>query len=195
VPWQIVHGRSGFLVHWAVALAYAPVYGFQLMGGGPSPSFGAATAVVVAILCFLIGGWRQGKALRIGFLAALTGLVFGAIPVVSDAVVSWAVRHFGSGPTPGWWSVIGVAIAIYAGTLTFGTFLMLLTILGLEQHQAFGALAHPGYKHFVRLRVRRDGSAIDGWVLGKVDPLRKNEKIVLVDRFRWKNPRHPGATG
>ena len=70
-----------------------------------------------------------------------------------------------------------------------GTFLMLLTILGLEQHQAFSALAHPGYKHFVRLRFKKDGSHVDGWVFGRVDPLAKDDEVALVDRFRWDNPR------
>lgn len=63
-------------------------------------------------------------------------------------------------------------------------------MLGLEQHQALSALAHPGYKHFVRLRVRSDGSGIDAWALGRVDPLasEKKDPVVLVDRFSWKNP-------
>ena len=42
----------------------------------------------------------------------------------------------------------------------------------------------------VRLRVRRDGSRVDGWVLGKVDPLGKKDQVVLVDRFTWRNPGH-----
>ena len=42
----------------------------------------------------------------------------------------------------------------------------MLTLLGLEQHHAFSALSCPGYKHFMRLRVRREGDAIDGWVIG-----------------------------
>jgi hypothetical protein len=66
---------------------------------------------------------------------------------------------------------------------------MLLTILGIEQHQALAALAHPGYKHFVRLRVRRDGTKCDAWVFGKVDTLDAKEKVVLVDKFSWKNPK------
>jgi len=36
--------------------------------------------------------------------------------------------------------------------------------------------------------VRKDGSAIDAWVLGKVNPLSARDKVVLVDRFRWMNP-------
>ena len=62
-----------------------------------------------------------------------------------------------------------------------------LTVFGIEQHQAFAALAHPGYKHFVRVRVRRDGSGADAWVLGKVDPLSASDPVVLVDQFSWTN--------
>ena len=82
---------------------------------------------------------------------------------------------------------IVLTVTLFAATYAAGVFLMLLTLLAIR-HDAFGALAHPGYKHFVRMRVRRDGSAIDAWVLGKVDPLRKDEPVVLVDRFTWHNP-------
>ena len=84
---------------------------------------------------------------------------------------------------------IAFVLSVYLGTLMIGTYLMLLTILGLEQHQAFSALAHPGYKHFVRLRFRKDGSRADGWVFGRVDPLGPKDEVVLVDRFRWDNPK------
>jgi hypothetical protein len=75
-----------------------------------------------------------------------------------------------------------------------GTYLMLLTVLGIEQHQAFSALAHPGYKHFVRLRFKKDGSGADVWTFGRVDPLASEDTVVLVDHFRWKNPAF-GASG
>src|SRR5262245_18609723 len=82
---------------------------------------------------------------------------------------------------------ITFALADYAGTINFGWFLTALTVFGLEHHQAFSALCHLGYKHFVRLRVRRDGSRVDGWVLGRVDPLGKKDHLVLVDQFTWRN--------
>ena len=50
------------------------------------------------------------------------------------------------------------------------------------------ALAHPGYTHFVRLRVRRDGAAIVAWVRGGVDPLDSKDPVVLVDQFSWSSP-------
>ena len=39
------------------------------------------------------------------------------------------------------------------------------------------------------LRVKRDGSRVHGWVFGRVDPLSKTDKVVLVDSFVWDNPK------
>ncbi len=49
--------------------------------------------------------------------------------------------------------------------------------------QVFTVLGHPGFKHFVRMRISPDGS-IDAWVIGKDDPLAE-EGPWLVDRWRW----------
>jgi hypothetical protein len=73
-----------------------------------------------------------------------------------------------------------------AGAWIFGAYLSLLTRLGLEQTQAFTALDHPGFKHFLRLRVRADGKGIDGYCIGLADPLREGEAPVLVDTFEWR---------
>lgn len=192
VPWQIVHGRSGFLVHIALAIVYLPTYTLELLGGKLSTWAAGCTAIVVAVACLLIGGWRSKRALTIGFLAALTGAFIGFVPFALHALLFPLLRRVfmpGAGIT-----AIELVAAVYLATLAFGTFLMVLTIWGLEQHQAFSALAHPGYKHFVRLRVRSTGEAIDGWVFGKVDTLHPNDPVVLVDRFTWMNPRkEPGS--
>jgi len=82
-----------------------------------------------------------------------------------------------------------VLASLVGGALLFGLYLMALALCGLEHNQAAGVLSHPGYKHFIRMRVRRDGSAIDGWVIGKVDPLCPDDKPVLVDHFTWHNPK------
>jgi hypothetical protein len=68
----------------------------------------------------------------------------------------------------------------------FGSFLGLLTFLGLEETQAFTALDHPGFKHFLRLRVRKDGSAVDLWCLGLTDPLAPDAKPELIDSASFK---------
>ena len=68
----------------------------------------------------------------------------------------------------------------------FGGYLALLTLLGYENMQAFTVLDHPGFKHFVRLRVRADGLGIDGWCIGAADPLGAGSEPVLVDHFTWR---------
>jgi hypothetical protein len=189
VPWQIVHGRSGFLVHLVVAACYLPLFYLQWRTGTSATIASIVTAVVVALGCVGLGGWRH-KAVRIALLSVLTGIAFGFLPLSVHEVVQWGVVKLGLRLDSFELAAIAYAMSIYVGTLTIGTYLMMLTLLGLEQHQAFSALAHPGYKHFVRLRARRDGSCVDGWVLGRVDPLSHKDKVVLVDTFKWTNPQH-----
>jgi hypothetical protein len=73
---------------------------------------------------------------------------------------------------------------VFGGAWVFGLYLAALARFGLNNDQAFAALGHPGYKHFVRLRVRRDGSRVDAWVIGLVDPL-GDSTPVLVDRVTF----------
>ena len=173
---------------------YVPTFGVDLASGSASPNAAGITALVAALVLFLIGGWRTGKAIRIGLLAGLTGVFLGFLPFVLAAIEPVVFRKLGLAPH----SPVGLglvfAAAIYVGTLAFGAFLTAITVFGLELHQAFSALAHPGYKHFVRLRVRKDGSAVDEWVLGRVDPLGTRDSVVIVDRFTWKNPSLAAAT-
>ena len=77
-------------------------------------------------------------------------------------------------------------VAVFAATFVFGGYLALLTLLGYEHMQALTALDHPGFKHFVRLRVRADGSGIDGWCIGATDPLGAGQQPELVDHFVWR---------
>jgi hypothetical protein len=185
IPFQILHGRSGFLVHLAVGLLYVP--GFFLHIGYDAPYIaGLITAAIAGFVCKLIGGWRR---LEPAFfvLAAIAGLLVGAVPIGMHTAVAASARWIGAAAWSNTTFALSYLLSIYLGTMIFGTYLTVLTILGLEQHQAFSALAHPGYKHFVRLRVRKDGSAIDAWVFGKVDPLREGDPVVLVDRFTWMN--------
>jgi len=60
----------------------------------------------------------------------------------------------------------------------------------LNHAQPFAALGLPGYRHFVRMRVRETGekSIVDAFVIGAIDPLGPPDgggKPVLVDTFRW----------
>ena len=71
----------------------------------------------------------------------------------------------------------------FLASFLLGLFLLVLALVGLEHHQAFAALGHPGFRHFVRLCVHPSGR-IEGFVIGKDDPL-GNGPPVLVDRFAW----------
>ncbi len=76
-------------------------------------------------------------------------------------------------------------LLVYAflGSFVFGLFLATLAVSGIELQQAFTVLGHPGFKHFVRLRVSPDGR-IDAWVIGKDDPL-ADAGPWLIDRWSW----------
>jgi len=187
VPWQIAHGRSGFLVHFGMALTYIPLAGIQWSTGTSAPLTSVITAAAAFLVCMFLGGWRH-RPLKVGLLSLLAGVVIGFLPLAVFEAVRTALSWFHFVPSALTTASIAYALSVYVGTLTIGTYLMLLTILGLEQHQAFSALAHPGYKHFVRLRFKKDGSRADGWVFGRVDPLAKDDPVVLVDTFRWENP-------
>lgn len=185
IPWEIAHGRSGILVHLGAALLYLPGQ-FAISHFGQKPFHVAlVTALLAGFVVRLMGGFRI-QSFRLYALSLLTGLGLGFMPFVAGEIVSFvsALAHTRLGSAEPW---IAFGLAVYVGTLLFGTFLTALTVLGLEQHQAFSALAHPGYKHFVRLRVRRDGGVVDAWVFGKVDPLSPTDPVVLVDQFRWTN--------
>ena len=187
VPWQIVHGRSGFLIHGVLALFYGPLFFVQWSTGGSGTIAGAITAVIATLACIGLGGWRH-KFLRIALLSTVTGIVMGFLPTQAHLIAAFLVHVMKISASNVELAAFAYAIAVYGGTLALGTYLMLLTVLGLEQHQALSALAHPGYKHFLRLRVRSDGSGIDAWALGRVDPLHAKDPVVLVDRFAWNNP-------
>jgi hypothetical protein len=188
VPWQIAAGRAGFIVHTAALLIYLPLLGLELLGH--SILIGSVIVGALATMtCALLGGWRNPRRWIVRPLALLCGTWVGALPWASQMVIGWLAgdRLGATG-----FALSAYALSIYPAVLGFGAFLMVLTLLGLEQHQAFSALAHPGYKHFVRLRVRRDGSAVDGWIIGKIDTLDPDSPVVLVDRWTWKNRRGPG---
>jgi hypothetical protein len=81
--------------------------------------------------------------------------------------------------------VLALLLCAFGGSWIFGAYLALLTRLGLEHTQAFTALGHPGFKHFLRLRVRKGGQHVDGWCIGLSDPLDPDQKPELVDQFSW----------
>jgi hypothetical protein len=187
VPWKLARGRSGFLPHLALLLLFAPPI---LLAGRfrPGPVLPVAGALLVTLILggvyALIGGALRR---RVVFpLAYTAALVTALIPVGGARLLGWAIAPLADSALAWVLSLGSLALAAFGGTLVFGAYLALLTLLGYENLQAFAVLDHPGFKHFVRLRIRADGSGIDGWCVGAADPLAPGARPVLVDRFSWR---------
>jgi hypothetical protein len=190
IPFLLALGRAGFLLHAALAIVYGPMQKLAWMDGRPSALTAAVTGVVLWIILWFVGATRDERAWKVVTLSGACAAVMAAVPFGMNAAA------IAVGPA---WpyateSLLGAAFVamVLAGVFVFGVYLMLLTMLGLATDQGFGPLAHPGYKHFVRLRVRRDGRKIEGWALGKIDTLRRSSPVVLFDRFEWHNPKAEG---
>jgi hypothetical protein len=187
VPWKIGRGRSGFLPHLVLLLLFFPAISFgaqfyERLGVIVAAPF--ATTLVLGAIYALIGGVRRRKAVvPLAFGAAfLTAL----LPVAGSLVVSRGLAQFDVSISLGVLTLATLVISVFAGVFVFGGYLALLTALGFEHTQAFTALDHPGFKHVLRLRVRADGSGIDGFCVGLTDPLGKDQAPVLVDTFTWR---------
>lgn len=194
VPLHVATGRSGLIAHGVLLLLFAPLLG---IGGGIAGREGLLGASIVAgvftaIVLFLIAAPRSPKLWHVGALSTLSGAVVGLLP--SGTLL--AVERFADAlhlPANTWfWGLLALIVALGAGGLVFGFYLALLTRLGIELTQAFTALAHPGYRHFVRMRVRADGSGVDVFCIGMEDPFDPEEKPSLVDAFFWESPAQGG---
>jgi hypothetical protein len=146
----------------------------------------AVGAVVLAIgAAFASGHQVNLKRFTIPFAVAV-GLWIAWAPITASELVMRVAElagvHWG-----GWiQAALVLLVAIPLGTFAFGVLLAGMSALGLESTLAISALAHPGFKHFVRMRVRRDGSRVDAWAIGLEDPLAAGAKPVLVDRWSWE---------
>ena len=194
VPWKLFLGRSGFLPHFGLATLFALAFWIdqQLLvpvGLAVSASI-LATLFIGALNAFIGGVAKKRSVLPIALTAAaLTVLLAIGTTELLDA----ALEHFAP-PAPFSFllGLVTFAVGVSAGVFVFGGYLSLLTVLGYENTQAFTVLDHPGFKHFVRLRVRADGRGIDGWCIGAADPLGAGATPVLVDRFEWRPKRRVG---
>jgi hypothetical protein len=193
IPWKLALGQSGFLPHWGLAMLFllalflsTRVYEYT----GLVISASLLATLLLGLVYALIGGVvRRAVVLPFAFGAALLTVL---IPVGSTLLVDWALAHFGPSSSVTLVKVGVLVLMVFPGSFVFGAYLALLTLLGYENMQAFAVLDHPGFKHFVRLRVRADGSGIDGWCIGLADPLGAGAKPVLVDHFNWRPSRDGG---
>ncbi len=188
VPWKLACGRSGLLPHFALLLLFAPAVlldGRLYAHAGISIAALVVAMVLLGTIFALIGGGsaRKKAVLPLAFGAAV---LVALIPVAATLLVRTTLALVGQSVP--FIAVAGAVLllAVIAGTFVFGAFLALLTLLGHEHMQALTALDHPGFKHFVRLRIRADGSGIDAWCIGATDPLGAGQAPELVDHFVWR---------
>jgi hypothetical protein len=84
-------------------------------------------------------------------------LIITALPVPAVLALR-PLRELTAGTLPPWLvAALGLTVTVVVGVGVVGVYMALLTRLGLEETQAFTTLDHPGFKHFLRLRVRSDG--------------------------------------
>jgi hypothetical protein len=184
VPFKVALGRSGFLPHFAFAVLLSPVVASSSAAGRATSAL--AAAVVIAAVLALIGGARRGGAGTV-VLALAASAIAPLTCFAARHALDLAVRHTPWTLEPWAFSAIELLAGVVVGAFAFGAYLALLTRFGYENTQAFTALDHPGFKHFVRFRVRADGSAVDGFCIGLADPVHPRERPVLVDAFSWKS--------
>lgn len=189
VPWRVATGGAGVIPHLLLTILFAPALEVGLRSGTMMDAVSVGGAVLAGVICLVLAGVRRRTFVGVSLLAAAAGLLMGVVPMAThagfDAILGW----LGVSASPKTTAIVVFALSIFGGAWVFGLYLASLARFGLNHEQAFAALGHPGYKHFVRLRVRKDGSRIDAWVIGLVDPL-GDPTPVLVDQatFRPSTP-------
>jgi hypothetical protein len=188
VPWKIARGRSGFLPHLVFAALFGPAMSVGVrLYDRTGVIFAAPFAVtlVITTIYALIGGVRRRwrKVLPPAFIAAA---LTASLPILASLLAKHALLRLHFVPTLFLVASATLVLTVFAASYIFGFYLAFLTRRGIEHTQAFTALDHPGYKHFLRLRVRGDGKGIDGYCIGLADPLGPAEKPELVDTFTWR---------
>jgi hypothetical protein len=175
MPLRLMLGAAGFLPHGVFALLAAIELGALRRG----PLLGAivmalATLGAMVALSSSVRARTVRPATTWG-ISVLFGLVLGLL-------LLGCYRTLGTAP-PRLRVVPAVVAYAFLASFVLGLFLLVLALLGLEHHQGFAVLGHPGFRHFVRLCVHPSGR-VEGFVIGKDDPLGDGPPV-LVDRFTW----------
>jgi hypothetical protein len=189
-------GRAGYIVH-RVAGAVAAM---ELAIGWHHRQRFAVVSLIVTLVTtwalYALAGHHRAHPRRVLALAVPFGAALGLAPFGLSLLLRQLVHAL---PLLGRDAVVMVVYAFFAAFL-FGVFLALCALGGLEMQQVFTVLGHPGFKHFVRMRVSPDGT-IDAWAIGKDDPL-ATDGPWLLDRWTWNartgssgGPDRPDSTG
>lgn len=184
VPLKLMAGSAGFLVH----LMFAALASLELAASLRGTVSLVVTAVLVSmglvVVFYVNAGHHRAHPRSVAAVAVPFGAGLGLLPMALRLALPQIVPHLGGFALPEL-AGDGAVIVLYAflGALGFGLFLMTIAIVGLEHQQAFSVLAHPGFKHFVRMCVHPDGR-IEAWTIGKDDPVAPGAPV-LIDRFEW----------
>lgn len=194
VPLRIALGRSGWIAHGVMLLVFAPLLGIggTFLGRAGLVPGSIAAGLLSAVVMAFIGGVREEYGKRVALIAGVAGTLMGLVPSLTLMALEPLADAFNIGSSTWPWGLLALSVAVLFGGLVFGTYLTVVTALGYELTQAFTALAHHGYKHFVRFRVRADGSGADVFVIGIEDAFDPEEKPRLVDAFFWESPVREG---
>jgi hypothetical protein len=195
LPLHVAAGRAGWVItsYFAFFDALALEETFRV-GTARSMAIAIALSISVAVGTALLVGWRRHRMRKVVPFAVVLGLATGALPIALGAFADQFFRQRLAFLPGG--GVLGFTLAWILATWTsgffFGLMLAVIARLGLNHAQPFAALGSPGFKHFLRMRVRtRHGAPeVDTWVVGVVDPVGKSAPL-LVDAFRW--PAREGA--
>jgi hypothetical protein len=177
VPWKLMLGSAGFILH----IAFAALAAFELAASARSTTalviVACAVAAALAAALYASVGRNQARPQLVAAFAVLFGGASGLLPMALRLGLPHIVPTLAV-------DVGTLVVCAFLGPLWIGVVLATVTTLGLEHQQAFSVLSHPGFKHFVKMCVHLDGR-IEGWVIGKDDPLGSGEPT-LVDRFDWE---------
>jgi hypothetical protein len=176
MPPRLAAGAAGFLPHLAFAILAALEIVAVKRGAVPYALATAGLTLVTIFALSLAIRARFQRPVMTWTLATVVGLMLGLGPLGLRMILPRQLLAFGD--------LLPVAVAYaFLGSFVLGLFLLLLALTGLEHHQGFAVLGHPGFRHFVRLCVHPSGR-VEGFVIGKDDPVRPG-RPVLVDRFTW----------
>ena len=176
VPLRLVLGTGGLLPH-AGCAALAAV---QMSMFGVGRFAGWATTALTAVLAVFFMYQTVLKRRERPWASLAVALAHGPLLALAPIGVGWLLLRVMPALASG---LVDVAAMALVGPLIIGIFLLALVVTGLEHHQAYAVLGHPGFKHFVRLCVHRDGR-VEAWAIGKEDTLGDGPPR-LIDRFDW----------
>jgi hypothetical protein len=177
VPFKLMVGSAGFILHIGFALLAAFELGMAMRGTASLVVAACLVAAALAAALYANVGHNRAHPLAVGAVAVPFGVALGLLPMSLRLALPRIVPAVD-------WDIGVLVVYAFAGALGIGLFLATIAILGLEHQQAFSVLSHPGFKHFVRMCVHPDGR-IEAWTIGKDDPVAAGEPA-LIDRFEWK---------